>query len=425
MDHRAVRTDIISSTQADGATVERTARLYLAYAAASLAVTVLAGSWLRAVLVHPPLLGGLDVRHAVHAHSHLALFGWATMALLALVVRTGRPAHRWLRWHAHAVGLASAAAFVGFLMVGYAPVTIGIATLHVALWIAFALGSWRSLAAGPDIVRRYLRAALCLLVVAGVGAMTPGIVRARGPVDPWLSQLAVELFLAPYIVGWLGLGVAGALYARLKRPRHHGRVIALLAAGAVPSALFRVTAAAPAAWLPVVGRVGMLCVGLGMVLLALDVLRAPRPMPLLRLAGLFALLEGAAEIGVAVGAGASLLGNHQVKVAYLHLVLLGVVTPALLGTAVLPALAVRRLALVHAAGLLLTLAALVALGLADVARLAAAAGLSGRALLAVALAGGALSAAALLGMLAVAWRRGDTRSAATAARRPREDVAAA
>ena len=406
-----------------GATVEA-ARWYAVYAAASLAVTVLAGTWLRSAMLHPPLLGGHELRHAMHAHSHVALFGWTTMALFAFIVRAAGLDARWVRWHAHATGLATAAAFLGFLQLGYTTVTIIVATLHVALWFAFAIGSWRSLRAIPGVARGCLRAALCLLLVAGLGAMAPGIVRARGVTDPWLLQLSVELFLAPFLAGWLGLGAAGVLYARLAQPRHHRAVAWLLAAGALPSALLRVPAAAPSEWLPAVGRIGMACVGAAAVLLAIDLLRTSRPLPLFRIAGAFALLQGVAEIGAAAGATLSVLGNHQLKVAYLHLVLLGVVTPALLGAVVCARVAVGRLAAAHAAGLLVTLAAVAALGLPPAAALLATVGIGGGALPIAALAGGALSAAAILGMLLQAWRSLGAAGAATAGRRPADAAAA-
>ncbi|HEY0972059.1 MAG TPA: hypothetical protein VGE02_13920 [Gemmatimonadales bacterium] len=384
---------------------------YTRYAALCLAITVLAGTWMRVALLDPAWLGPLDLRHATHAHSHVALFGWTTMALMALVARaagvTGREgAPGWTRWHPHAVGIASLAAFAGFLMVGYAPPTIALATLHVALWVIFAAVVWRPLGGAPPAERRFWRGALVLLLVAGAGAMVPGPVRVLGATDPWILGLSVELFLTPFMEGWLGLGVAGVLYSRLERPRFRGAVFRLLALGALPAALFRTAAPAPAAWLPLVGRAATMAVGAAALLLALDVLRATRTgrvPPLFLLAGMAALLEGVAEIAVAAGVGIPLLGNRQLTVAYLHLVLLGVVTPVLLGAAVTRA-RVPALAVVQGAGLAVTLAALAALGLSPLAGAAAAAGVSASALLGAALAGGVVSGVGVLGVVGVGWR---------------------
>lgn len=385
---------------------EAHARRYAWYAAAALALTVVAGTWLRVAMLHPPALGGFAFRHAVHAHSHVALFGWTTMALLAVIVRAAGIARPWARRHAQLVALGSAAAFVGFLQMGYAAPTIAVATAHVALWWAFAALAWRPLAVAPPVARRFLRAALMLLVVSGLGTVAPGIAMATGVADPWIRALAVELFLSPFLVGWLGLGAAGALYATIDRPRHHRLVLPLLALGAVPVALLRAGAPAPAEWLTLVGRAGTLAAGAGTLLLALDVLRAPRRPPLVRLAGAAFLIAGITDVGVALAADGALLANQQLRVAYLHLVLLGAVTPALLATAVAPRLRVPALAAAHGVGLAVTLAALVALGTPWLGALAAGAGAGAgaRGLLVAALAGGALSAVAVLGVLAVAWR---------------------
>ncbi|MEX2572109.1 MAG: hypothetical protein WD737_12485, partial [Gemmatimonadota bacterium] len=129
-------------------------RLYAAYAATFLAVTVLSGTWLRAAFVSPGVLGQFTFGNALHAHSHLALYGWATMGgfaavsyRLAALGRGGSGGRGGAGrgdaaafpviprgWHPHAVGIASLAAFIGFLAGGYNVWTIAISMAHVALW---------------------------------------------------------------------------------------------------------------------------------------------------------------------------------------------------------------------------------------------------------------------------------------------------
>src|SRR5690606_13496782 len=111
-------------------------RLYAGYAAFFLAVTVLSGSWLRSAFVVSGALGDFQFQHALHAHSHLALFGWATMGIFALIAARTRLEVEapWMRLHAHGVAAASAAAFVGFLLGGYNATTIAISIVHVLLW---------------------------------------------------------------------------------------------------------------------------------------------------------------------------------------------------------------------------------------------------------------------------------------------------
>lgn len=374
-------------------------RAYLGWALAALALTVGAGTWLRVALLHPAALGGLEFRNAVHAHSHVALFGWTTMAMFAFVLGAAGRERPWMRVHAHAVGVASALAFIGFLAMGYAGPTIGLSIAHVVLWWTFAALAWRGLDGVPGPARRYLRGALLFLVLAGLGAMTPAIVLVRGVRDLWYARLAVELFLTPFLEGWLALGVAAVVYARADRPRFAGLVLPLVAAGAMPAALMRVLEMPPAPWLPLLGRAGTVLLGVAAVLLSLDLLARARPTPLLRLAGLGLLLEGLLEIGVALTADRAILGSQPLKVAYLHLDLLGVVTPLLLGAVAFPAMARAtewRVTVLHGVGLAITLVSLGAMGWSRAATLVAWIGIPFRALMLAALAGGALSAAAVL-----------------------------
>lgn len=375
-------------------------RAYLRWALLALALTVIAGTWLRVSLLQPAALGGLEFRHAVHAHSHVALFGWTTMAMFAFATAASRRERPWVRWHAHAVGGASMAAFAGFLAMGYAGPTIALSILHVVLWWTFVALSWRGLDAAP-LVRRYLRAALGFLAVAGLGAMTPAVVMVRGVPDLWYARLAVELFLTPFLEGWLALGVAAVVYARAERPRFAGVVLPLVVVGTMPAALMRVLEPPPAAWLPLVGRAGTVLLGVAAVLLALDLLRS-RPSPLPGLAGLALLTEGVLEIAVALTGDAAVLGSQQLRIAYLHLDLLGVVTPLLLGAVAFPAM-VRatewRVAVLHGAGLAVTLASLLAMGWTQATVLVTSLGIGFPALMAAALAGGALSAVAVLSVV--------------------------
>jgi hypothetical protein len=436
----------------------RAARTYALYAAAFLGATALSGLWLRATLALPALGGGFTFGNAVHAHSHLAFFGWVTMALCAVIVaavrdagaaaalRAGaRPAaamaggadagagpggERALQLHAHLLGIASALAFAGFLERGYDRFTIGLSTVHVLLWAAFVVAVWPATATLAAVPRRFFRCALLFLLVAGLGAMAPGLVLVRGIQDPWLADAAVKLFLVPFLFGWVLLGAMGAAYQRLGGGgRFATAALVLVAVGTLPSVPLLVGAAPPADWLPLLGRAGTLLVGAGVLAFAGDLLAAAagrgvgRPVPaLLLLAAAGAVVKGGLDLLAATGVSGHLLTSRPLVLAYLHLVLLGIVTPALVG-ALFPALRARAATALHAAGLALMLAALVALGWPALARLVVGQGVPLVGLHHGALAGGAVSTAALLwlaGAGAAATVRGAAGSLPRPAPRPAE-----
>jgi hypothetical protein len=375
--------------------------VYAGYAAAFLIATLFSGVWLRAAFVEGAVLGGFSFGHALHAHSHLAFFGWTTMALFAILSRRGDlgVSAPWLRWHAHAAGVASAAAFVGFLIGGYNSWTIGLSVVHVAIWVAFVAEAWAPAARLGRVERTYCRGSLGFLVLAGAGAMAPGFVMARGIGDPWVSQIAVHSFLTPFMAGWLMLGAMGAAYVGLEARRFSLPAFWFTVAGVVPSALLHPLASPPAEWMLIAGRLGTASLGIGAGLFATDLLRAGRTLhPLLKVAAVAAALKGAAEVAVAAGIGLELTAVRALSIGYLHLVLLGVVTPVLMAVGLRLPRAPRRTRL-YAGGLALMLASLAAMGVPAAATALVEAGFSVAWLFWSALAGGTMCALAALLLL--------------------------
>lgn len=398
------------------------ARLYALYAAIFLGTAVAIGAWLRAMLVWPALKGPLSFQYLVHAHSHGAFFGWVTPALFAAIAAAARPdtvlAAR-LRVHAHALAVLSAAAILSFALSGYGVLSIVLAAGHVVLWYAFALPVWQALGTerGPTPVQRdCYRTALALLLVAGAATLLPGILLARGNENPWLKELGVKLFLTPFIGGWLMLGALGAVYGRLGAGRWSGWALRLTAAGVLPATLLFVAEPAPWPGLAWLGHAGSLLLGLGGVAFALDVIDAwPRAGALLRLAGAAAFLKATLELMAGLGIGGALVHDRSIVLAYLHLALLGVITPVLIATVYRRAGSAapedelgrpaygpadgRVRTLAHGVGLALMCGALVGLGWPALARALAATGLGFERLFPLAFAGGALSAVAVVALL--------------------------
>jgi hypothetical protein len=373
------------------------------WAGALLALTVVVGTWMRAAFLWPSLALGLSLPNAVHAHSHVAFFGWVVMGIVAALLPSAaldaRRARR-LRALAPVLGALSLAAMVAFAAQGYGAAAIAISALHVLAWVVVALTLW-PLERATGGARTLMRGALAFLLVAGAATVLPGVLKARGVEDGWLRELGIKLFLTAFIHGFIGMAVMGLVVARIPRPRLARAAAWLTAAGALPSALLHVATPAPAPWIPLAGRAAVGLVGLGTLLFAVEALRARLP-ALLRGAALAALLVGALEALAAVGVGGSLMHGRPVVVAFLHLLLLGVATPVLIGAVAPRALegaSARPWAVALEGGLALMLAALVIGGWPWLMMLAMRAGLGVRATLALALAGGVVSAAAVLALL--------------------------
>jgi hypothetical protein len=389
------------------------AAIYARYAALFLVVTLLTGIWLRAAFLRPQVLGGFTFGHALHAHSHVAFFGWTSMALFAALCRRIPEAllRPGLRVHAHAVAIASGAAFASFLAGGYNAVSIAVSVAHVGLWFAFAALAWAPIRSLRGEDARFHRGALAFLLLAGAGAMAPGYVMVRGIEDPWIGQLAVHSFLTPFLGGWLLLGVMGTVYAALPSPRWASACFRWTAAGVLPSVFLHPLASPPVEWLLVVGRAGTVAMGVGAMLFALDVLRSSASAPLLRLAGGAAAIKGVGEIAVGAGLGLELIAIRPLTIAYLHLILLGVVTPVLIAAA-LRSRAAAGTTLLYAAGLTLMLASLALAAWPATAVRMATSSFSPLWLHWAPLLGGIVSTAAVLTMLAAGRRRPPSRGSA-------------
>jgi hypothetical protein len=406
-----------------------TARLYARYAIALVVLTLLAGVYLRAALTWTAARGTVHGPFMVHAHSHAGFFGWAVMGALAVVTArmtlSGAAAllHRGL---AHAIGIGSVAAFAGFALRGYDTTTIALSAVHVALWAVFAAAVWQRVGGATAATRQWLRAGLAFLVLSGLVTTAPVVMMVRGTSDPWLLQLGVKLFLTPFVTGFLLLSAIGLLYEGVQVPRRATSALVLIAVGVLPSTLLYVPAVPPAAWLTWAGRAGIALVGAGTLLALADLLRGrmgtalpalPALPPLARLAIAAAAAKAVLEPLAAAGVGAAFMHSRAVTIAVLHLVLLGVVTPAF-ALGVRPGLVAPVRSAAYAAGVALMVASLGVTGWPWAARLLVLNGVPFAVLLALSFAGGALAAAALAALLVPDTAAREQLDAAGAPREP-------
>lgn len=201
-------------------------RLWNAALAAFL-VAGLTGSLLRFWMVEgfPPGINLLNVRHA---HSHLMYFAWVTPALMALIAarlpaQTGKPAPAGMRWAAGAALFLGLLAYPPFFLWGYQPallagqrlpLSILLSTLNILAWYAFAF-SYRQATRGVRYNRslKLWNAALIFLLAASLGAWGRAVLAALKIEDAFLSAASVHLFLDLFSNGWAVVGLLGLAYA--------------------------------------------------------------------------------------------------------------------------------------------------------------------------------------------------------------------
>lgn len=281
----------------------------------------------------------LPFMHLLHAHSHVAFFGWMGSALTGmyyvfLPTLTGRqftrPSH--ITVHFWLLQVCTAGAFFAFLAQGYGAVAIVFCTLHLFLWYYFALrlrAQFRAQKMYATPALALMRLSVVFLVLSSLGTWALPFVMAGGG-NGLLKQLSIDFFVHTFADGWLLPGaLALALAAGGVTTLHNGaarrqlRLNLLLYIPAVLLSSLRSGAENFPDWL----RWTVLGSGVVLGLLHLHLFRLFRKefrRPLLRLLGLFLLARGMMEFLPVLPGGPGLAVSRPLLIAYLHSKLLGV-----------------------------------------------------------------------------------------------------
>lgn len=290
--------------------------------------------------------GGLMPAHVRHAHSHLMLFSWVTPVLFALIGahlprQTGRSESRVMRgatWAALAVGFAS---YVPFLLWGYSaapiagrrlPLAVIVSTLGIVVWYAFTAAYVRTTRGAPRThAVRLWDAALVMLSLSSLGAWTLGALQMRGGMTEFALAAALHLFLNLFAEGWIVLALLGVLHAlHPAADTRASRWGTPLAAYALPlTFLLGVPVSLVPPDLRLVSGVAGLVAATGVALHVAPLARAGAPRAVLGFLG----LRLAMQVGVAIGPVARWGEGMGLRVLFLHVLLLGVVSLGLVAAA--------------------------------------------------------------------------------------------
>jgi hypothetical protein len=263
----------------------------------------------------------LDMGHIRHAHTHVMYFGWVTPVVMLLMLPD--PA-RYRGLLATLLALA-VLAWAPFLLLGYKPISIVLSTSTMLTWYVFGVRYWRD-ARSIKAEAPLQHAALALLVISSFGAWGLGMTMAMGMDHSLPYDLSLHVFLDLFAEGWLMLSVLAAMLHSAGRavPR---RAFQLLILG-VPTLFLLGVAPERLPWaIRLVGSMGALLTAAGLWLVLQEVrgrLHAVWAFPVALM-----YIKIVVHIGLAIPQIASWGLATGLRIPWLHLVLLGIVTTGL------------------------------------------------------------------------------------------------
>jgi len=292
---------------------------------------------------------GLDLGNVRHAHSHLMYLGWAVPAIFLAVGRRvvgdeqDDRSRRALTRVTGASLILGLMAYVPFLLYGYGSLQLGsvilppaviVSGMNLVAWYGFVIwyGRHRRRHAGLPPGRTMWDLAVVMLVIATVGAWSLSLLKPLGIEGAVWTESLKHLFLDVVSDGWLVLAVIGlALHdsrARPVSPKHWS--VVFIGIGVPISFLVGV----PADLLPPAVRV---CAGAGSVMAAVGLgfqwvlawRAAASGSPGWQIPLAFLGAKIVAQFVVVVLPGVSWSEMHGLRILYLHVLLLGFVTPGI------------------------------------------------------------------------------------------------
>lgn len=300
----------------------------------------------------PPGLGLVNIRHA---HSHLMYFGWVTPALMLLITShlpliTGRQPSPWFQRVTTLTIFLALVAYIVFFFYGYQPAEINgwrvplsvfASTFNVLAWYAFAYlyfrGTWKAVRSRP---LRFWDASLIFLVLASMGAWGIAIIDRLQIDNPFWPQAMTHLFLDLFSEGWFVLATLGLAYSLHPVPVEAGKRAKLAGWGeqliviGLPVVFLL---ALPVSLVPgeirALAAAGGLLVAIG-ILFSVGALWSQVPRRLSSWRPPLALLTLKTVVGLAMllPVSARWAQQNNLRILYLHLLLLGFVSLGLFVT---------------------------------------------------------------------------------------------
>lgn len=293
----------------------------------------------------------IDQKKFLHAHSHFAFAGWITQALMVLLVaylvqQGGDIFLKKYKWILIANLVTAYGMLFSFPFQGYGLYSIIFSTLSIFVSYFFAVMYWKDLNSLPGRAISYLwfKAAVIFNAVSSIGAFTlAGMMATKTVHQNWYLQ-SVYFFLHFQYNGWFFFACMGLLAHKLCRfgiANKNLRIIFwLFAMACIPAYILSVLWVKLPVWAYIIVIAAALVQVIAWLILLGIIYRSPEFIKSFSVAvkGLFFLSATALTIKLLLQLGSTIpflshlaFGFRPIVIAYLHLVLLGVITLFIIG----------------------------------------------------------------------------------------------
>lgn len=176
------------------------------------------GLLMRFIYLFP--LKGINYIYLLHAHSHVAMLGWAYLMMYVLIVhffipkeKSDKPIYNQLFWTTE---FAVIGMMISFPIQGYALFSIVFSTLHILLSYVFCWLVWRDCPKNKNAPEKLLIASILFLILSTFGVWCLGPALNMLGKQSAFYQIAIQFFLHFQFNGWFLFAVLALFIKQFK-----------------------------------------------------------------------------------------------------------------------------------------------------------------------------------------------------------------
>lgn len=294
-----------------------------------------------------PLPHSLDLVNIRHAHSHLMFFNWISPPIMVWMVSALASQKSGLNHKAFKTCLYSMIglgflSYPFFLLYGYHSASFGSVDLPIAAiisglimitWYWFAWLYFQNRTGNSsDFSLNLFDGALTALLISSLGAWGVSVFQFSGIHNPLFSSALTHFFLAVFTEGWAILGILGIIWNYIKpRPpaMQNGWLWQPLLVGSMLIFPFSLTQSLVTPLMLLSAKTGLILIILSLILHLYIFLKSKKftgfvLKTILGLIGFKILFQAIAVLPIDLWP-----GEHGIRILYLHLLLLGIVSISL------------------------------------------------------------------------------------------------